>query len=56
MRWEYLPGSTLLAVYTRSQAQTDYLAAEGGGRLSLSPFHLGPTTDVVLVKLSYLWR
>jgi hypothetical protein len=56
LRWEYLPGSTLIGVYTRSQAQTTYGVAEGPGRIAFGPFRGGPATDVVLVKLSYLWN
>ncbi len=56
MRWEYVPGSTVIAVYTRSQSQTDDDATEGPGRIAFSPFWGGPATDVVLLKLSYLWN
>jgi hypothetical protein len=56
LRWEYLPGSTLIAVYTRSQAQLDYAVAEGPGRIAFAPFRSGPATDVLLLKLSYLWN
>ena len=55
MRWEYLPLSALWIVFTRSQEQELYDPAEGNGRLRLLPFKNGPATDVVLLKLSYLW-
>jgi len=54
-RWEYLPLSALWLVYTHNQGQTRYDPLEGEGRLRFYPFLDGPTTDVVLVKLSYLW-
>ena len=57
LRWEFLPGSTLMAVYTRSQRQPDYdFTIEGRGAPDFRPFRAGPATDVLLVKLSYLWR
>jgi hypothetical protein len=55
MRWEYLPGSTLIAVYTRSQYQTTYAPTEGEGTPSFGPFRNSPATDVFLLKMSYLW-
>ena len=54
-RWEYLPLSALWLVYTHNQGQSFYNPLEGEGRLRFYPFLKGPTTDVVLVKLSYLW-
>ncbi len=56
LRWEYLPGSTLIGVYTRAQVQPDYLTSEGPGAPSLRPFRGAPTTDVFLLKLNYLWN
>ena len=56
MRWEYVPGSTLIGVYTRSQAQPDYAATEGPGRIAFAPFKTGPATDVILLKMNYLWN
>jgi hypothetical protein len=55
LRWEYLPLSALWLVYTRNQEQTLYDPAEGPGRIRLDRFAGGPSTDVLLVKLSYLW-
>ncbi len=55
VRWEYLPLSALWLVFTHNQEQEPYDSAEGVGRLRFLPFKNGPTTDVVLVKLSYLW-
>ena len=54
-RWEYLPLSALWLVYTRNQQQTGYDAMEGPGRIRFDRFAGGPTTDVILLKLSYLW-
>ena len=57
LRWEFLPGSTLMAVYTRSQRQPDYdYTLEGRGVPDFRPFRAGPSTDAFLLKLSYLWR
>lgn len=54
LRWEFLPGSTLLGVYTHQQAQTGYDPAEGFGRPSLTKFAGGAGTDLFLLKLSLL--
>lgn len=55
VRWEYLPLSALWLVYTRNQQQSAYDAMEGTPRLRFDRFSGGPTTDVILLKLSYLW-
>ncbi|MDB4955297.1 MAG: hypothetical protein JWO36_2866 [Myxococcales bacterium] len=55
LRWEYRPGSALWLVYTRDQLNVPYDTAEGDARLRFDKFN-GPSTDVVLVKLSYLWE
>ncbi|HMG20660.1 MAG TPA: DUF5916 domain-containing protein, partial [Kofleriaceae bacterium] len=55
VRWEYLPLSAVWLVYTRNQQQSGYDPMEGPASLRLDRFSGGPTTDVVLVKLSYLW-
>lgn len=55
LRWEFRPGSTLWLVYTRNQLNLPYNLSEGRGRLHLDQLD-GPSTDVVLVKLSYLWE
>jgi hypothetical protein len=53
-RWEYLPGSTLFLVYSRSQVPavnipdlTAHLAPSALGR--------GSSADVILLKLTYWW-
>jgi hypothetical protein len=55
LRWEYLPLSALWLVYFRTQDQAPYNPLEGPSRLRLYPFVKGPSTDAVLIKLSYLW-
>ena len=55
LRWEYLPGSALWLVYTRNQNQPSYDATSLPA-LRFDPFAPGPSTDVVLVKLSYMWE
>ena len=54
-RYEFRPGSLLWLVYTRAQDNEPYTPAEGIGRLRLDRLN-GPSTDVFLVKLSYLWE
>jgi hypothetical protein len=54
LRWEFLPGSTLLGVYTHAQAQTSYDPAEGIARPSITRFSGGAGTDLFLLKLSLL--
>ncbi len=55
LRWEFLPGSTLLGVYTHAQGQTTYdPTTEGFGRPSLTQFANGAATDLFLIKLSLL--
>jgi hypothetical protein len=51
LRWEYAPGATLLAVYTRAQASALVLAGEEP-RLSVRGLTTGPTEDVFLIKLA----
>jgi hypothetical protein len=55
VRWEYLPLSALWLVYTRNQQQSGYDPMEGPASLRFDRFSNGPTTDVILLKLSYLW-
>ncbi|HEX6839346.1 MAG TPA: DUF5916 domain-containing protein, partial [Polyangia bacterium] len=55
LRWEFLPGSTLLGVYTHAQGQTTYdPTLEGFGRPSITRFANGAATDLFLIKLSLL--
>jgi hypothetical protein len=55
LRWEYRPGSLLWLVYTRHQTQIPYYPTEGPGELRFDKLN-GPSTDVFLVKLSYMWE
>lgn len=55
VRWEYLPLSALWLVYTHNQQQTPYDPMEGPAKIRPDRFADGPTTDVLLLKLSYLW-
>ena len=55
LRWEFLPGSTILGVYTHAQGQTTYdPTTMGFGRPSLAPFVNGAATDLFLIKLALL--
>ena len=55
LRWEFLPGNTLLGVYTHAQGQTTYdPTTMGFGRPSLAPFVNGAGTDLFLIKLALL--
>jgi hypothetical protein len=56
LRYEYLPGSTLFLVYTR--AQSGALAEELADRepsLSFRSLARSPSSDIILVKVSYWW-
>jgi hypothetical protein len=55
LRWEFIPGSLLYLVYTRSQAP--HLILRPGQRAILDLYSVprGPAADVVLIKLSYWW-
>jgi hypothetical protein len=56
MRWEYTPGAAIIGVWTHSSNQRTYdPTLEGIGRLRLNKFNDGPTTDVLLIKISALW-
>jgi hypothetical protein len=54
LRWEYRPGSTLWLAYTRAQLNSPYDPMQVG-RIHFDHLY-GPTTDVFLIKLSYLWE
>ena len=57
LRWEFLPGSTLIAVYSRAHGQTGFDPSLGVlAAPSLGRFSHGPAVDNLLVKLTYLWR
>jgi hypothetical protein len=50
-RWEYQPGSTLFAVYTRAQG----LFAPGSRGIFPPKLSGGEANDIFLVKWTYLW-
>lgn len=53
-RWEYLPGSTLFLVYTRSQ-MPDILNAAPPAMLRPSQLGQRASSDVIMLKLTYWW-
>lgn len=53
LRWEYLPGSTLYLVYTRSQAPLPSFLPGQEANLDLGAFRVGPASDALLIKFSY---
>lgn len=55
LRWEYILGSTLFVVYTRSQTPAQTLLPTEAARLDLGAIRRGPATDAFMVKLSYWW-
>jgi hypothetical protein len=60
VRWEFLPGSTVFAVYTHNQEVTPALrgvTSDGRFTIGRALATLGdvPADDVIAVKLSYLW-
>jgi hypothetical protein len=57
LRWEYRLGSTLYAVYTRSQQNPVWDPASGAfPPATLAPQWGGPTADTFMVKWSYWWN
>lgn len=57
LRWEYLPLSAIWLVFTHNQGQTGFdPMVEGEPRLRFDRFSNGPATDVLLLKLTYLWH
>ncbi|HET6923498.1 MAG TPA: DUF5916 domain-containing protein, partial [Anaeromyxobacteraceae bacterium] len=57
LRWEYRLGSTLYAVYTRSQQNPAGDPASGSfPPATLAPRWGGPTADAFMVKWSYWWN
>jgi hypothetical protein len=53
-RWEYLPGSTVFLVYSRSQVPTVGIS-DLGARLDPRALGRGSSADVILLKLTYWW-
>ena len=55
LRWEYRLGSTLYAVYARSQQGAPTQTVKGFEALSPDNLFAGPATDSILIKWSYWW-
>jgi hypothetical protein len=55
LRWEYTLGSILYVVYTRAQVPTTVLGPTDVGTLNLGAVGRAPTSDAVLVKVSFWW-
>ena len=55
LRWEYMLGSTLFLVYTRSEVPTTVLGATDVASLNLGAVGRAPASDVVLAKVSFWW-
>ncbi|MDP9037628.1 MAG: DUF5916 domain-containing protein, partial [Myxococcota bacterium] len=54
-RWEFALGSTLFAVYTRTQVPTVPLSAGEPASLDFGALRRSPTVDAFVLKLSYWW-
>jgi hypothetical protein len=55
LRWEYLSGSTLYAVYTRSQELERSLDLDEAPGAPLSDLRAAPSIDTLLFKLALWW-
>ena len=55
LRWEFLLGSTLFAVYTRSQVPVVQLSTGEAATLDFGSLRRAPAADAVVLKLSYWW-
>jgi hypothetical protein len=55
LRWEYLLGSTIFLVYTRTQAPQIELFPGQRGNLDFGALGRAPATDTILLKLSYFF-
>jgi len=56
LRWEYLPGSALYVVYTRSQQGGLSLnPVDGRPRVDFARLGQGLVADTFQLKLSYAW-
>jgi hypothetical protein len=53
LRWEYMLGSTLFLVYTRSQSPSVSLAPGETGTVSFLPVSRAPAADVILLKIAF---
>jgi Domain of unknown function (DUF5916)/Carbohydrate family 9 binding domain-like len=55
LRWEFVLGSTLFAVYTRSQTPNVPLSPGEPAALDIGAIRRAPTDDALVLKLSYWW-
>lgn len=55
LRWEYMLGSELFLVYTRSQVPSVMLTPGETASLGVGAVGRAPAADVVLLKLTYFW-
>jgi hypothetical protein len=55
LRWEYLLGSTVYLVYTRTQSPRIELLPGQRGTIDLGGLNRAPATDTILVKLTYFF-
>jgi len=55
LRWEWMLGSTLFLVYTRSQSPAVNLPDGAAAHLDAAALRAGGGVDVVLLKLAYWW-
>ena len=55
LRWEYMLGSALFLVYSRSQVPAVTLQSGEEGHLSFTSVRRAPAADVIFAKLSYFW-
>lgn len=53
LHWEFLLGSTIYLVYTRSQVPNVTLMTGQSAMLDRGAIRRGPATDIFLLKLSY---
>jgi len=56
LRWEYIPGSTIYAVWTRAMSETNENVNNLVVRRDLDRLFSGDSENVFLVKISYWWN
>ncbi|MCK5127117.1 MAG: carbohydrate binding family 9 domain-containing protein [candidate division Zixibacteria bacterium] len=56
LRWEYLPGSTIYLVWTRSRGERDYSVNDLEVNRDLKRLFSGGANNVFLIKASYWWN
>jgi len=55
LRWEYMLGSTLFLVYTRTQSPNIQLGPGQRGSIDISNLGRAPAVDTILIKLTYFF-